>query len=75
MSRKKSSFKVPGVTFSAKRAVGISKAKTKIARKTGIPTTKAGRQRKVGKAVMGGGCLIYVLGAILAAVGAIFLLF
>ena len=32
--------------FSWKRMSGISNAKTKIARKTGIPTTKAGRTRK-----------------------------
>lgn len=32
--------------FSWKRALGISKAKSKIAKKTGIPTTKAGRKRK-----------------------------
>lgn len=32
--------------FSWKRAVGITSAKRKIARATGIPTTKAGRKRK-----------------------------
>lgn len=32
--------------FSWKRASGISKAKTKIAKTTHIPTTKAGRKRK-----------------------------
>lgn len=32
--------------FSLKRALGISKTKSKIARKTGIPTTKSGRKRK-----------------------------
>ena len=41
-------FRIPGLSFSWKRALGISGFKTKIARKTGIPTTKAGRQRKVG---------------------------
>lgn len=46
---KKSSFKVPGLSFSWKRALGITSAKRKIAKATGIPTTKAGRQRKVGK--------------------------
>lgn len=49
---------MPKGGFSWKRAVGISKTKAKIARATGIPTTKSGRQRKVGKAVTGGGCLI-----------------
>lgn len=46
---KKSSFKIPGLSFSWKRALGIASAKRKIAKATGIPTTKAGRQRKVGK--------------------------
>ncbi len=41
-----------GLSFSWKRALGISGAKTKIARKTGIPTTHAGLERKIGKAVI-----------------------
>lgn len=32
--------------FSWKRASGLSGAKRKISRRTGIPTTKAGRRRK-----------------------------
>ena len=44
-SRKK--FRIPGLTFSWKRALGITRLKQKIARKTGIPTTKQGRQRKI----------------------------
>ena len=46
---KKSSFKIPGLSFSWKRALGITSAKRKIAKATGIPKTKARRQRKVGK--------------------------
>jgi len=38
-----------GFSFSLSRAVGISSAKRKIAKVTGIPTTKSGRQRAVGK--------------------------
>ena len=38
-----------GMSFSLKRAVGISGAKQRIARKTGIPLTRQGRQRKVGR--------------------------
>ena len=41
-----------GLTFSLKRAIGISGLKTKIARKTGIPTTKLGLERKIGQAVI-----------------------
>ena len=32
--------------FSLKRLTGVSKAKSKIARTSGIPTTKSGRKRK-----------------------------
>ncbi|MBD5112334.1 MAG: hypothetical protein HDT42_07360 [Ruminococcaceae bacterium] len=49
---KKGGIKIPGVSFSWKRALGITAAKQKIARKTGIPTTKTGLERKVGKAVL-----------------------
>jgi hypothetical protein len=52
--KKKNSFNIPGVSFSWKRALGITQAKQKFARKTGIPTSKAGLQRKVGKMAMGG---------------------
>ena len=48
MARKKKSL-IPGLSFSWKRAFGITKAKRKVAKATGIPTTKAGRQRKLGK--------------------------
>lgn len=39
----------PGLSFSWKRALGITAAKQRFARATGIPTTRAGRQRKLGK--------------------------
>ena len=45
----KKTFKIPGLSFSWKRALGISKVKQKISKSTGIPMSKAGRQRKVGK--------------------------
>lgn len=41
-------MKIPGLSFSLKRAMGITAAKQKISRKTGIPTTRAGLERKVG---------------------------
>lgn len=40
-------FRIPGLTFSWKRALGITKAKRKIAKATGIPTTKQGRKNKL----------------------------
>jgi hypothetical protein len=47
-------MKVPGLSFSWKRAIGISQAKQQIARKTGIPTTKAGLERKIGNMIIKG---------------------
>lgn len=47
MARKKSL--IPGLSFSWKKATGVTSVKRKIAKATGIPTTKAGRQRKLGK--------------------------
>lgn len=45
-------MKIPGVSFSWKRALGISGAKQKFARKTGIPTSKAGIERKLGNIIL-----------------------
>lgn len=45
-------MKIPGLTFSWKRALGVTQAKQQIARKTGIPTSKAGLERKVGKLII-----------------------
>ena len=45
-------MKIPGVTFSLKRAVGVTKVKQKSARATGIPTTHQGLERKIGGAVL-----------------------
>lgn len=47
MARKKKG--IPGLSFSWKRALGITSAKRKIAKATGIPTTRQGRRSKVGK--------------------------
>lgn len=47
-----SKFKIPGVSFSLNRALGITQAKQKLARETGIPTSKAGLERKLGKMVL-----------------------
>jgi len=47
--------------FSWKRLVGITRVKSSISRSTGIPLTKSGRQRKIGKAITGGGCLVMIM--------------
>ena len=46
--------RIPGLSFSLKRAVGISGLKSKVARATGIPTTKQGLERKIGGAILKG---------------------
>lgn len=45
-------MKIPGVTFLWKRALGVTQAKQQIARKTGIPTSKAGLERKIGNMII-----------------------
>lgn len=47
-------MRIPGLSFSWKRALGISRLKNKIARMTGIPTTKQGIQSKIGRALIRG---------------------
>ena len=51
MARSKS-FSIPGLSFSWKRALGITQAKQKFARETGIPTSKAGVERKIGRMIL-----------------------
>lgn len=50
-------MKMPGLSFSLKRALGITAVKQKVSRKTGVPLTKQGLERKIGgeilKAVIG----------------------
>lgn len=45
-------MKIPGLSFSLKRAVGISGVKQKVARKTRIPTTRQGVERKIGGMIL-----------------------
>lgn len=45
-------MKIPGVSFSWKRALGITKLKQQISRKTGIPMSKSGVERKIGKTIL-----------------------
>lgn len=45
-------MKFPGLSFSWKRVIGITQAKQELARKTGIPTSKAGLERKIGAVIL-----------------------
>jgi len=56
-----------GVSFSWKRATGLSSLKGKVSRKTGIPLTRSGRQRKIGRMT---GCALLLGVLLLAAVTA-----
>ena len=50
--------------FSWKRATELSSAKSRVSRSIGVPFTKSGRQRKVGKMATGGGCLLVIAAGI-----------
>ena len=43
---------IPGVSFSWKRAIGITQMKQKLSRKTGIPMSKVGLERKIGSVII-----------------------
>lgn len=45
-------LKIPGLTFSWKRALGVTQLKQKIARETGVPTSKQGVERKIGSFIL-----------------------
>ncbi len=59
-----------GFSFSWKRALGLSATKQRIARKTGIPLTRSGVERKVGRTVMSG-CSVHALLPFLVLVGTV----
>ena len=48
----KKSTPVPGLSFSWKRALGITQLRQRVARQTGIPTSKAGLERKIGSVIL-----------------------
>lgn len=48
----KKSTPIPGLSFSWKRALGITQVRQKIAKATGVPTSKAGVERKIGSAIL-----------------------
>lgn len=44
--------KIPGLSFSWKRALGVSQEKQKVARQTAIPASKAGLEHKIGSLII-----------------------
>lgn len=49
---KTSNTGIPGLSFSLRKALGITQAKRNFTYSTGIPTTKAGIERKIGSTIM-----------------------
>jgi hypothetical protein len=48
----KKSTPIPGLSFSWKRALGITQMKQRISRTTGIPMSKTGVERKIGNFIL-----------------------
>ena len=47
--------------FSMNRLTGVTNVKSKVAKATGIPTTKQGRRNKARRIATGGGCLVSIM--------------
>lgn len=45
-------FGIPGTSFSPRRAIGVDVVKRTIAKKTGVPLTKSGVERKIGRTII-----------------------
>ena len=45
-------MKIRGLSFSWSRLLGIAGLKNKIARETGVPTTRGGLERKIGRILL-----------------------
>jgi len=58
---RKSGTGIPGLSFSWRRALGVSQAQAKLSRQIGIPLSRSGRQRKIGR--MTGCCVPLLIGA------------
>ena len=54
-------FGIPGLSFSWRRALGISQAQARLSRHLGVPLSRSGRRRKVGRS-MGCGVLVATIG-------------
>ena len=59
MSRRRGTG-IPGLSFSWRRALGVSQAQARLSRQIGIPLSRAGRQRKLGRALGCGWVLAFI---------------
>lgn len=67
MARRRSNTGIPGLSFSWKRATGLSAEKARLSRALGVPLTRSGRQRKLGRS-LGCGVVLALMGLPLALV-------
>ncbi|HJV90994.1 MAG TPA: hypothetical protein VJ623_11870 [Holophagaceae bacterium] len=56
--RRGSNTGIPGLSFSWKRALGVSSAKARLSRELGVPLSRSGRQQKVGRML---GCSVWFM--------------
>lgn len=63
MARKRGTG-IPGLSFSWRRALGVSQAQAHLSRQIGIPLSRSGRQRKFGRLAGCGLPVILSLGAL-----------
>lgn len=43
---------IPGISFSLKRALGLTALRQKVAKALKVPTTRSGLERKIGRAIL-----------------------
>lgn len=43
---------IKGLSFSLSRAIGLAGIKNRVAKKTGVPTTRGGLERKIGSSLL-----------------------
>ncbi len=61
MPRRGSNTGIPGLSFSWRRALGVSRAQARLSRQLGVPLSRSGRQRKLGRSL--GCCWILLVPA------------
>lgn len=68
--RRGSNTGIPGLSFSWSRALGLASAKWNLSRQIGVPLTRGGRQRKIGR--YAGCCWIVLCPFGIASLGLLF---
>lgn len=45
-------WRIPGISFSLKRALGLTALRQKVSKALGVPTTRSGIERKIGRSIL-----------------------